>query len=221
VASEVIKEGTDNYVLGSVLDEVEENMGTTAKENVADGGYFSGQELHEAERKGRDVLINLTDGGTIDRTSEWHHSKFTYNVATDTYSCPKGGMLKFQGIKKHHCGKYTVREYHCEDYKTCPVWHECTQKKRGRTLEISPYNEVVERQRKKQELTVNKERQSKRKATVEPVFGIIKHNWGFRRWTVRGISNVRAQWNLMCTVFNLNKIFKVWVESRKSVPQFA
>jgi hypothetical protein len=70
VASEVIREGTDNYVLGSVLDEVEENTGTTAKENVADGGYFSGQELHEAERKGRDVLINLNDGGTIDRTSE-------------------------------------------------------------------------------------------------------------------------------------------------------
>jgi hypothetical protein len=45
---------------------------------------------------------------------------------------------------------------------------------------------------------------------VEPVFGIIKQVLGFRRWTVRGVENVRAQWFLICTAINLRKIYLRW-----------
>jgi hypothetical protein len=45
-----------------------------------------------------------------------------------------------------------------------------------------------------------------RKQIVEPVFGQIKQARGFRQFLLRGIDKVSAEWALICTAHNLNKI---------------
>jgi transposase len=45
-----------------------------------------------------------------------------------------------------------------------------------------------------------------RKQTVEPVFGQIKEARGFRRFLLRGLGQVRAEWSLVCTAHNLLKL---------------
>ena len=51
-----------------------------------------------------------------------------------------------------------------------------------------------------------------RKAIVEPVFGQIKERRGFRRFSLRGLENVRAEWKLVCLTGNLLKLFRSgWV----------
>jgi hypothetical protein len=45
-----------------------------------------------------------------------------------------------------------------------------------------------------------------RKQIVEPVFGQIKQARGFRQFLLRGISKVAAEWALICTAHNLNKL---------------
>lgn len=47
-----------------------------------------------------------------------------------------------------------------------------------------------------------------RKAIVEPVFGQIKGPRGFRRFSVRGLGKVRAEWQLICLTHNLLKLFR-------------
>ena len=47
-----------------------------------------------------------------------------------------------------------------------------------------------------------------RKAIVEPVFGQIKERRGFRRFSLRGLTNVRAEWKLVCATANLLKLFR-------------
>ncbi len=47
-----------------------------------------------------------------------------------------------------------------------------------------------------------------RKAVVEPVFGQIKEQRGFRRFLLRGLANVTAEWKLVCTTHNLLKLFR-------------
>ena len=47
-----------------------------------------------------------------------------------------------------------------------------------------------------------------RKAIVEPVFGQIKEQRGFRRFSLRGQQNVRYEWRLVCAVSNLLKLFR-------------
>ena len=47
-----------------------------------------------------------------------------------------------------------------------------------------------------------------RKAIVEPVFGQIKEQRGFRRFSLRGKENVSREWRLVCAVSNLLKLFR-------------
>jgi len=46
----------------------------------------------------------------------------------------------------------------------------------------------------------------KRMHTVEPVFGNIKANLGYRHFTLRGKQKVKGEFNLMCIAHNLKKI---------------
>ena len=49
---------------------------------------------------------------------------------------------------------------------------------------------------------------SKRKETVEPVFGQIKEARGIRRFLLRGLGSVQGEWSLICATHNLLKLFR-------------
>lgn len=53
---------------------------------------------------------------------------------------------------------------------------------------------------------------ARRKAIVEPVFGLIKHARGFRQFLLRGLTKVHAEWTLICLTHNLLTLY------RRSVP---
>jgi len=48
---------------------------------------------------------------------------------------------------------------------------------------------------------------AKRKSTVEPVFGIIKHVMGFRQFLLRGYEAVSGEWTLVSIAWNLKRMF--------------
>jgi transposase len=48
---------------------------------------------------------------------------------------------------------------------------------------------------------------AKRKSTVEPLFGIIKHVLGFRQFFLRGLSAVAGEWTLVSIAWNIKRIF--------------
>lgn len=47
-----------------------------------------------------------------------------------------------------------------------------------------------------------------RKAIVEPVFGQIKEVRGIRRFSMRGLAKVQAEWQLICLTHNLLKLYR-------------
>ena len=47
-----------------------------------------------------------------------------------------------------------------------------------------------------------------RKAVVEPVFGQIKEARGFRKFLLRGLGKVQAEWPMICATHNLLKLFR-------------
>jgi hypothetical protein len=52
---------------------------------------------------------------------------------------------------------------------------------------------------------------SKRKELVEPAFGIIKEQLGVRRFLLRGLANVTAEFVMVATAFNLLTLWRlVW-----------
>jgi len=50
-------------------------------------------------------------------------------------------------------------------------------------------------------------RYRQRQQTVEPVFGIIKEALGFRRFSLRGLAQVRLEWTLVTLAYNLKRLF--------------
>ena len=48
-----------------------------------------------------------------------------------------------------------------------------------------------------------------RKVTVEPVYGNIKQNLGFREFLLRGLEGVKIEMNMISIAHNLQKIHKM------------
>lgn len=46
----------------------------------------------------------------------------------------------------------------------------------------------------------------KRKCTVEPVFGIIKHVMGFRQFSLRGLQAISGEWTMVAIAYNLKRM---------------
>jgi hypothetical protein len=207
VAQAAVNAESDNAPLVPMLEETKANLGKVAAETVGDGGYASAQQLGDAQEHGYEVLLapGVETGGA--KRGEYDSAKFEYDRATDEVICPQGQRLAFKGRKKKGGPRSAVRSYHCEHYGQCPVRELCSRSRRGRSIEISPQRAAILRQREKRR---DPAKQALRKAVIEPVFATIKQAMGFRRWTVRGLENVRTQWALLCTAFNLKKIYRHW-----------
>jgi len=87
----------------------------------------------------------------------------------------------------------TERQRHGKGYEATP---------RGR---IPRHLTLRERMARKLRTRRGRAGYAKRKVTVEPVFGQMKHARGFRQFLLRGIGKVSAEFALVCTVHNLLK----------------
>jgi transposase len=67
---------------------------------------------------------------------------------------------------------------------------------------------LLEQMKQKLKTEAGRELYRMRKAIVEPVFGQIKEWRGFRRFLLRGLQKVRAEWKLICLTHNLLKLFR-------------
>jgi transposase len=215
VAAEAVNEESDNAQLIPLLEEVEANLGGVAQTTVGDAGYVSGKQLAEAEARGQTVLVaaGVETGGP--KRGEYHPTKFTYDEARDEVLCPQGQRLRFAGVQDKGGGR-VVRSYRCQHYAQCPVRGLCSRRRDGRRIEISPQYGALLRQRIKRQDPAQKALLRRRSVIIEPVFASVKQAMGFRRWTVRGLDNVRTQWALLCTAHNLKKLYQRWATGRRA-----
>lgn len=57
---------------------------------------------------------------------------------------------------------------------------------------------------------------TRRRELSEPTFGILKEQLGAQRFLLRGLTNVRAEFTLLATAFNLRTMWRVWSRDRKA-----
>jgi len=65
-----------------------------------------------------------------------------------------------------------------------------------------------ERMRRKLQTKGGRALYARRKAIVEPVFGLIKRARGFRQFLLRGLAKAYGEWALICTGHNLLKLYR-------------
>jgi len=78
---------------------------------------------------------------------------------------------------------------------------------------------LVDRMLRKLKTKAGKAIYSKRKETVEPVFGQIKEARGIRSFLLRGLEHVKGEWNLICLSHNILKLWRhLWLDQGRSAP---
>jgi len=208
VGGEVVNAENDSHMLTAMIGEAKETVGGAAEDTLADGGYLSGEELSRSEDLSYGVLVNMGEDSGEDKP--FHSSRFSYDEESGRVLCPLGKELRFERKKGSRWGDYEVAVYRCKSYRDCPRRGECSKDKRGRMIEIGPYHGAVSRQREKQKMPEKSDLLKKRMGIIERVFGHIKEVFGFRRFSLRGLSGARVQWSLICTAYNLSRLYLLW-----------
>ena len=81
-------------------------------------------------------------------------------------------------------------------------------RKRGKASRWARNPEVLDRLREKMKTAAAREQYRARQGIVEPVFGCLKQARGFRQFLMRGLQKVTAEWNLICAMHNVRKLFQ-------------
>jgi hypothetical protein len=176
-----------------------EILGVSDLSALADKGYHSGNELQKCEAS--NIITYVPNREDEDSRG------FIYNKETDSYSCPQNHWLTSNGVAYNRKkGKRTVQVklYRTSACKSCAMRSECTkQKKGGREIERSEYQDAVDRNNKR--VKENQELYRRRQAIVEHPFGTIKRSWGYTYTLLKGLEKVNAEVALIYLAYNLRR----------------
>jgi transposase len=143
-------------------------------------------------------------------------SDFTFDPQNRTCICPAGKQLQRSGT--HHDKKGNVGDRFRgsdTDCQQCPLRKQCLRnpdKPAGRQVTFfrgkSPDapESATARMKRKIDSPEGRRRYGRRFATVEPVFGNVRHNKQLNRFTLRTRPKVNTQWQLYCIVHNIEKL---------------
>lgn len=210
-AEEVVAEAHDYHQAVPMMRKAEETTGQRADKNLFDGGYHSGENLAQSEAAGYAVLMAESQDNAL--KGPYHKDRFEYNEQTDSYRCPEGETLSYR-YTAHRKGRPEGRVYRAtgEVCRRCPAFGRCTKDKDlGRSIEVGPHEAELRRNRASMAADEGKALYRLRKELPEPVFGIMKELQGARRFLLRGLANVRAEWALLAAAFNLRTLYRVWL----------
>lgn len=135
---------------------------------------------------------------------------WTYHEQDDCFICPNGRKVTFRKYqnKKNKSGyEQSYKIYECEDCTDCPLKSKCTKAKGNRQVH---WNTVFEEMKAKAKTALECEEKAtiyaRRKVEVESVFGHIKGNRSFRRFSLRGLDKVHVEFGIVALAHNLLKV---------------
>lgn len=181
---------------------------------TADAGYGSDENYSLLEEKKITAYVKygMFDKEQNDNYNNKHPfkaDKLFYNKEKDYYICPMGQPMNFIGeyTKKTSTGfEQKLKRYQAKNCANCPLNGACHKSKGDRIIEI---NENLQRHKAIAYELLNSEEgikhRKKRCYDVEPVFGNIKQNHGFKRFMLRGKEKVTIEWGLLSIAQNIRK----------------
>ena len=212
---DVTQEANDKGQLVGMVEQCQDNLGCPIDELKADSGYHSIDNLEELSQRQIDAYIDDPNKGKLDNEKhKFDKANFSYDRERDVYICPneKELIFKKEGLKEGR----RVRVYQCSDCPGCPDKEQCTSSS-YRRIERPEGEDLVEANRAKILSDEGKKKYKKRMHTVEPVFGHIKFNLGYRHFLLRGLERVKGEFNLMCIGYNLKKIARLILNKGRGV----
>ncbi len=182
---------------------------------IADNRMRSRDERFAEQGKYKNLPDPIHDkGGKPKQATRFQPRDFDYDPDKGTCFCPAGKQLYSDGSNCIINGYLAVRfKGALRDCGACLLRDKCLQKPdTTRVRQVSfmkgkaAGESFTDKMKKRIDSPEGRARYGRRFATVEPVFGNIRHNKKLNRFTLRGQNKVDAQWKLFCLVHNIEKL---------------
>jgi len=150
---------------------------------------------------------------------QFARTAFVYDPQADVYHCPMGHALTpyKQGKNKD---EVRCTYYQCRACPGCPLAADCIKGKGPlRSITRDEHEPLREAAAQRMATPEGKAIYKIRAPGIEGVFGVIKSCLGIRRFSLRGLSNVRTEWAWICTAYNLKKLLALKARSALGGPK--
>lgn len=178
-----------------ILD-VRENIQLRKNTKVAlDCGYSDGKNIKFAEDNKIDLYVpSRSQAQELEgKEQTLNHDNYEYDSKKDELIVGKYRFY-FKGVYARKSGKKIIMYY-----------NDKLKKKK----DVPFYFRERLRMKAKMEKPESKNVYGTRKITVEPVYGNLKENLGFRGFLLRGMKSAKIELNLACIAHNLQKIWRM------------
>jgi len=219
----------DTTTLEPHLDGFEKAYGKQSQEVVADAGYGSEENYEMLENKNVTAYVKY-NYFHVEQKKKMENNPFLvqnlfYNQEQDFYVCPMGQRMENVGKGKRISSngyESQVSYYQAKNCNNCPLRGMCHKAKGNRKIEVN--HRLNELKHKAKTLLTSEEglkHRSKRPIEVEAVFGQLKSNNKFNRFTFRGLEKVELEFLLMALGHNFRKMVAKGATSKKIVVKTA
>ena len=217
VAVGVVQAGNDFEQLEPGIDRVEHNLKETPKEVVTDGGYVSKDTIVAMKERAIEYIAPCVDEACKGQSSydnrgvsaEYHSLRFIYDAQSNSYLCPQGKTLSYEGKEQRHLQvsyRYRAKRSDCE---RCPMKSQCCPGNRvvGRSVHRSEELAEVAEFRHKMKSEGARAIYKIRAQVAETPNLWIKEKFKLRQFSVRGLAKVGMEALWACLTYNI----RVWM----------
>jgi transposase len=204
----------DTLTLPSHIDNHKEMYGEAPEKVITDSGYGSEQNYQYLEQNAITAYVKYNhfhqeESGTRQKKYPFSQDYLYYNEEEDYYICPMGQRMYNKGVfkQKNESGfEQTITKYEAQNCTGCPVRGRCHKGQGNRIIEV---NHRLNRYKKNAKEKLKSDEglyyRKQRGIDTEPVFGNLKHNKNFRRFSLRGKRKVEIEFGLFAIAHNLKK----------------
>lgn len=199
------------------LKSLKQALGRLPSRIVADAGYGGEENYAYLQAEGSQAFVKYQmfhkEQKRKFRNDPAQPANWSYDAEADEWECSGGRRLCFLFEKAQRSGlgyRSMARVYGCPDCSGCEHAGACLRNgAENRRIYVNPRYARFKKQAAERLTSDEGIDLRRRRATdVETVFGDVKRNWSFKRFTLRGIEKVSHEWRLLMMGHNLRKLAK-------------
>ena len=225
VGVDVSSERSDQLTLIPFLDKLEKDLPEKFENVIADAGYESEENyMYLSKHNQKSYIKPQNYEKSKSKKFKEDISKrenMAYNIEEDYYICAYGKKLvpvssKFKTSKSGYNSIVTI--YESESCDKCPYKNKCTKAKGNKRLHVS--KEIIKKRKESLNNITTPEGKLlrvNRSIQVEGAFGVLKQDYGFRRFLLRGKKNIKTEFMLLSFGYNIQKLFNKCIQNRKGI----
>lgn len=214
LGAHICPERSDELALTGLLDRMETGYGRRHERVIADAGYESEENYTKLQERGQRAYIkpqNYEKSKTRKyRNDEYRRENMPYDAQADTYTCPAGNIFKplYDTSRKSASGFIsTVTVYECFGCEGCERKALCTRAKGNRRIQVSKaFLSLRQQSLERISTDEGKTLRMNRSIQSEGAFGVLKEDYGFRRFLRRGEAHVFTEILMHAFAYNVMKL---------------